>query len=142
MIRRPPRSTLFPYTTLFRSPAGIEFADSHFNCMCPVNMDTQNSRSRVWNGHDWTYSDTLNWVKGTHYMQFGGSTVHWWDHHVRDDQVVAGLPEMVGARPPRPTGRQGFLAAKTATGILTTPELWAFSGRLHNSLSEAEITST
>src|SRR3712207_8457467 len=24
MIRRPPRSTLFPYTTLFRSPAGLE----------------------------------------------------------------------------------------------------------------------
>src|SRR3712207_8996464 len=24
MIRRPPRSTLFPYTTLFRSPARIE----------------------------------------------------------------------------------------------------------------------
>src|SRR2546429_5172101 len=27
MIRRPPRSTLFPYTTLFRSPA--EFDGSH-----------------------------------------------------------------------------------------------------------------
>src|SRR2546430_13738033 len=25
MIRRPPRSTLFPYTTLFRSPPGQEF---------------------------------------------------------------------------------------------------------------------
>src|SRR3712207_8291712 len=24
MIRRPPRSTLFPYTTLFRSPARVE----------------------------------------------------------------------------------------------------------------------
>src|SRR3712207_8121179 len=24
MIRRPPRSTLFPYTTLFRSPLGLE----------------------------------------------------------------------------------------------------------------------
>src|SRR5256885_2405576 len=24
MIRRPPRSTLFPYTTLFRSPRGFE----------------------------------------------------------------------------------------------------------------------
>src|SRR3712207_8447362 len=24
MIRRPPRSTLFPYTTLFRSPVGLE----------------------------------------------------------------------------------------------------------------------
>src|SRR5687767_15615084 len=26
MIRRPPRSTLFPYTTLFRSPSAIEGA--------------------------------------------------------------------------------------------------------------------
>src|SRR2546428_7809170 len=26
MIRRPPRSTLFPYTTLFRSSYGIEWA--------------------------------------------------------------------------------------------------------------------
>src|SRR5256886_12302626 len=27
MIRRPPRSTLFPYTTLFRSPLGIDRRD-------------------------------------------------------------------------------------------------------------------
>src|SRR5258708_10970866 len=27
MIRRPPRSTLFPYTTLFRSPAGQRAGD-------------------------------------------------------------------------------------------------------------------
>src|SRR2546426_8188804 len=27
MIRRPPRSTLFPYTTLFRSPSGRVSAD-------------------------------------------------------------------------------------------------------------------
>src|SRR5256885_7806356 len=27
MIRRPPRSTLFPYTTLFRSPIGIRRRD-------------------------------------------------------------------------------------------------------------------
>src|SRR2546430_8040621 len=26
MIRRPPRSTLFPYTTLFRSPGSVLFA--------------------------------------------------------------------------------------------------------------------
>src|SRR2546422_2670287 len=25
MIRRPPRSTLFPYTTLFRSPKGLRY---------------------------------------------------------------------------------------------------------------------
>src|SRR5258708_36184376 len=33
MIRRPPRSTLFPYTTLFRStgslPTGVMFTDNH-----------------------------------------------------------------------------------------------------------------
>src|SRR5256885_11748279 len=28
MIRRPPRSTLFPYTTLFRSPTGARIARS------------------------------------------------------------------------------------------------------------------
>src|SRR3990167_11387067 len=32
MIRRPPRSTLFPYTTLFRSEAGRD----HWKCVCPV----------------------------------------------------------------------------------------------------------
>src|SRR3712207_7028620 len=29
MIRRPPRSTLFPYTTLFRSPAVVAVPDRH-----------------------------------------------------------------------------------------------------------------
>jgi hypothetical protein len=76
-------------------PAGLEFADSHFGCMCPLNMDTQDARNRIWDGHDWNYSDTLSWVKGKHYFQFGGSVVHWWDYHVRDDQVVAGLPDLV-----------------------------------------------
>ncbi len=76
-------------------PAGLEFADSQFGCMCPMNMDTQDSRKRIWDGHDWNYNDTLSWQKGKHYFQFGGTIVHWWDHHVRDDQVVAGLPELV-----------------------------------------------
>ena len=30
MIRRPPRSTLFPYTTLFRSPPKIYSSEAHF----------------------------------------------------------------------------------------------------------------
>src|SRR3712207_7189046 len=32
MIRRPPRSTLFPYTTLFRSPGSPLKLQSHFQC--------------------------------------------------------------------------------------------------------------
>src|SRR5438034_8199524 len=31
MIRRPPRSTLFPYTTLFRSEKTIGWASNNFN---------------------------------------------------------------------------------------------------------------
>src|SRR2546422_5559008 len=34
MIRRPPRSTLFPYTTLFRSPFWRTFAT--FHCQCTI----------------------------------------------------------------------------------------------------------
>src|SRR5260370_3850693 len=49
MIRRPPRSTLFPYTTLFRSSIGtgggppdleaaIRLADSHAAIFAPVGV--------------------------------------------------------------------------------------------------------
>src|SRR5260221_14084719 len=34
MIRRPPRSTLFPYTTLFRSPTLSMFQKEHFLDAC------------------------------------------------------------------------------------------------------------
>src|SRR5258708_17323510 len=35
MIRRPPRSTLFPYTTLFRSPtAAVQYVDR----LCPTRL--------------------------------------------------------------------------------------------------------
>src|SRR5256885_5602809 len=43
MIRRPPRSTLFPYTTLFRSKAGCwrgESAEFDFNQSGPVGGGT------------------------------------------------------------------------------------------------------
>src|SRR2546425_8868924 len=35
MIRRPPRSTLFPYTTLFRSRPGPEYRDRVGPVRCP-----------------------------------------------------------------------------------------------------------
>src|SRR2546430_13465165 len=35
MIRRPPRSTLFPYTTLFRSKRGHDLLWWHRNDTCP-----------------------------------------------------------------------------------------------------------
>src|SRR3712207_8540862 len=41
MIRRPPRSTLFPYTTLFRSPNGLGWAASLIGMPVKVLMDWQ-----------------------------------------------------------------------------------------------------
>src|SRR2546428_2371897 len=55
MIRRPPRSTLFPYTTLFRS----KVVDSHFVFPIPapgeriqrINPNFGQIRSTEWSGH-------------------------------------------------------------------------------------------
>src|SRR5260221_2780413 len=48
MIRRPPRSTLFPYTTLFRSlqPVEVEVAGQDLAQNCRCGHGTQN-RDRV-----------------------------------------------------------------------------------------------
>src|SRR2546430_3747133 len=47
MIRRPPRSTLFPYTTLFRSAPWIRPRVSTANCnnSCPPRSSRRNGRS-------------------------------------------------------------------------------------------------
>src|SRR3712207_8276338 len=42
MIRRPPRSTLFPYTTLFRSDSGLE----HSGTMSVTLIDAGDASSR------------------------------------------------------------------------------------------------
>jgi len=65
------------------------------NLLAPMNFDTQSARFRTWDGHDWNYSDTLGWLKGKHFMQFGGNILHWWDDHVRDDNVTGSLSELV-----------------------------------------------
>src|ERR687892_475084 len=51
MIRRPPRSTLFPYTTLFRSVVGGDFFKS-----VPAGCDAYLLR---WIIHDWDHDRAL-----------------------------------------------------------------------------------
>src|SRR2546425_1987125 len=48
MIRRPPRSTLFPYTTLFRSSAGIGVADFLRAAMQDAGLSHEEARRRFW----------------------------------------------------------------------------------------------
>src|SRR3712207_8563390 len=48
MIRRPPRSTLFPYTTLFRSAVVELYADLRFR-IAPFELDHPDGPDRPWN---------------------------------------------------------------------------------------------
>src|SRR2546430_7780348 len=44
MIRRPPRSTLFPYTTLFRSPVPGELVRCQGTTQCRIVTPKQNNK--------------------------------------------------------------------------------------------------
>src|SRR5688572_31426116 len=46
MIRRPPRSTLFPYTTLFRSEARITILDEQSGQPIPARIHLLNSEGK------------------------------------------------------------------------------------------------
>ncbi|PYT58123.1 MAG: hypothetical protein DMG35_18720 [Acidobacteria bacterium] len=57
----------------------------------PYNIDTQNARSRVWNGKDTFASENLTYIKGRHTWQFGGSYRFENIYHQRTDKVTGGL---------------------------------------------------
>src|SRR5579862_1911528 len=61
--------------------------------LVPMNDDTQSTRPRLWNGHDFSYRDSLNWLKGTHLVQFGGEFFHQWFHFDRYDNVSGQLTQ-------------------------------------------------
>ena len=65
------------------------------NALIPINVDTQNARNRLWDGHDYGLRDSLSWLKGTHFFQFGGEYMY--DHWKFDryDNVVGGLTQLV-----------------------------------------------
>jgi hypothetical protein len=63
--------------------------------MQPINVDTQNARSRLWNGKDYVFSENLSWLKGNHLLQFGGRAESQKFFHQRDDKVVGGLTSLV-----------------------------------------------
>jgi hypothetical protein len=65
------------------------------NCVEPLTFDTQNARNRLWDGQDWTWSDSVSWLRGNHYLQMGGQFMHFYDIHERDDEVTAALTQLV-----------------------------------------------
>ena len=81
-----------PFPQVSGTDAAVQiFAESATSGLVPMNIDTQNARSRSWNGKDYTYNDNLMWLKGGHMFQFGGEIRREHFNHIRDDKVVGAL---------------------------------------------------
>ena len=61
------------------------FGESKNSSLIPYNVNTQQTRTRFWDGHDWMFRDDLSLLKGNHLLQFGGQYQHNWNYHQRTD---------------------------------------------------------
>ena len=51
----------------------------------PYDVNTQNTRTRYWDGHDQLVRDDVSNLKGNHLLQFGVTYQHNWNQHQRTD---------------------------------------------------------
>ncbi len=75
-------------------PDALEFGEQSAqsgSLFAPLNINTQDARSRLWAEHNYDFRDTLSWIRGNHYFQFGGDLMDQWWHFDRYDDVVSGL---------------------------------------------------
>ena len=66
--------------------AAIEpFGETRNNVLAPYNINTQQTRTRFWNGRDHFFRDDVSWLKGNHLIQFGAQYQRNWNYHQRTD---------------------------------------------------------
>ena len=61
------------------------FGEFSTTVLAPYNVDTQDIRTRFWDGHDHFIRDDLTKLKGNHLVQFGGQYQHNFNFHQRTD---------------------------------------------------------
>jgi hypothetical protein len=67
-------------------PAALEpFGEQRNDVLAPYNVNTQQTRTRFWDGKDHFVRDDISWLKGNHLVQFGGQYQHNWNYHQRTD---------------------------------------------------------
>lgn len=96
------------------------FGESRDQNLSPFNVNTQQTRTRFWDGKDHMFRDDLTLLKGNHLFQFGGIYQHNFNWHQRTDnggginyQLVYQLGTTAGA----------------GTGVtLTPPDAWTANG--------------
>ncbi len=59
--------------------------ESRDQALLPYNVNTQQTRTRNWNGHNYMFRDDVSWLHGKHLIQFGGLYQRNWDGHARTD---------------------------------------------------------
>ena len=61
------------------------FGESRDNVLAPYNVNTQQTRTRFWDGKDHMFRDDVSMLKGNHLFQFGGTYQHNFNWHQRTD---------------------------------------------------------
>jgi Carboxypeptidase regulatory-like domain len=60
-------------------------SNGHTDSIAPYNVNTQQTRTRFWDGHDQMIRDDISMLKGNHLFQFGGQYQHNFNWHQRTD---------------------------------------------------------
>lgn len=61
------------------------FGETSTQALIPFNVNTQQTRTRVWNGKDNYFRDDVSWLRGNHLFQFGGAYQRNENFHSRTD---------------------------------------------------------
>ncbi|MFZ0730840.1 MAG: carboxypeptidase-like regulatory domain-containing protein [Candidatus Sulfotelmatobacter sp.] len=59
--------------------------EQHYQSLSPYNVNTQQTRTRFWDGRDQMLRDDVSMLKGNHLFQFGGTYQHNFNWHQRTD---------------------------------------------------------
>ncbi len=59
--------------------------EQHYTALTPYNVNTQQTRTRFWDGQDHMLRDDVTVLKGNHLFQFGGTYQHNFNWHQRTD---------------------------------------------------------
>jgi Carboxypeptidase regulatory-like domain len=61
------------------------FGETGTAVLAPYNVNTQNVRTRFWDGQDRFFRDDITMLKGNHLFTFGGAYQHNYNYHQRSD---------------------------------------------------------
>jgi hypothetical protein len=61
------------------------FGETATQALIPYNVNTQQTRTRFWDGQDNMIRDDATWIHGKHMVQFGGMYIHNFNWHSRTD---------------------------------------------------------